>query len=52
MLTSCTSEHCVELFEVASAPPNAGIDDAGALYIADYIFDAGVRVTRFAPGAW
>lgn len=52
MLNICDSDHCTEVLETYSAPLNAGVDDAGALYVADYILDAGVRVTRFAPGAW
>jgi hypothetical protein len=52
MLQSCDSEHCHELLEIFATPPNVGVDDAGALFIADYIRDAGVRITRFAPGAW
>ncbi len=52
LVSTCTSDECHQLFEVFVKAPNAGVDDAGALFIADYIFDAGVRVTRFAPGAW
>lgn len=52
VVQTCSSDECHELLNLFSTPPNAGIDDAGTLYIADYILDAGVRVTRFAPGAW
>jgi len=51
-VNTCTSSECHELFEVFTSAPNAGVDDAGALFIADYIRDAGVRVTRFAPTHW
>ena len=52
MLNICDSDHCTEVLETYSAPLNAGVDDAGPLYVAGYMLDAGVRVTRFAQGAW
>ncbi len=50
-VNSCTADGCTPFHELFTWPPNVGIDN-GALLIADWVPDAGLRITRFPDGRW